>query len=105
MTAAELRRVVEAMTCRPWHLSDTHPEFGSSRDHSVFDTYGNVNDGPNAAAIVTLANYADALVALVEACEALDDAYDRGVGASLMSERLRGVRLSLAAVHAIRSKV
>ena len=49
-------------------------------------------------AITALANHADALVALVEACEALND------GRIPLGTSAATVRAALAAVHAIRSE-
>lgn len=99
-TGTELHRIVGAMTDRPWHVSD-QPEFvlNDARSEQVCDTYGCRNDIKNAAAIALLANHADALVALVLACESTrgldtsDPAFWRGMEA---------MYAALAAVHAIK---
>lgn len=81
MTSAELRRIIEAMTERPWSATNY-----SSRPDSFYDIWrGTIVDRPSqriarmmrlgdeahsdAVAIATIVNHADALVALVEACE------------------------------------
>ncbi len=88
MTSAELRRIVGAME---------HDIVDDLRKDMEFNAYRK----EYIAAIVTLANHADALVALVEACERLAayelQGMDLGVGARGAVLAMRG---ALLAVHA-----
>lgn len=105
MTSAELRRIVEARSwpktwfARGQHLSrrpDNTGMGGSLHTNHI----GVMADRDDATAVATLANHADALVALVEAVER----WARGLpedGATLeVDDQLAA---ALAAVHAVRS--
>lgn len=94
-TSTELRRIVGAMTERPWFLSEHD---GSIRggadpvdDHDVGDAdFSDVD----MTAVLALANHADALVALVEACERLHEEQSQPAVYAVMR--------ALAAVHAVK---
>ena len=57
----------------------------------------------NVTAIVALTNHADALAALVETCERLDRAAERGQTQHVL-DVVGTVRTALAAVHAVRGE-
>lgn len=100
MISTDLRRIVSAMTERPWFHDSETPTSGFKYVH-VGDANGPGQTvaqwllPPDASAIVTLANHADALVALVEAVERL--AHDQNQPA------VYAVLGALAAVHAVGS--
>ena len=102
MTSAELRRIVGAMTERPWRNGADLSHFDAPEvtDGRTF-AYHVTNDA-DAVAIATLANHAAALVELVRACERLAEyelqGMDLGVGAR---GAVLAMRDALAAVHAI----
>lgn len=99
MTSTELRRIVGAMTDRPWRAYQ-HGSMGPDdfvlqmgpdpRQYEILDR-------DDAAAIVALANHADALVALVKACERWKACTAKGLG----SRAEHDLQDALAAVHAI----
>lgn len=140
MTSTELRRIVGAMTERPWkHGSwqyDAGPPFryveirpSGDEDVSItvdgpipsnaLDDVKNVIGGcgccgspfgrhEDGQAIVTLANHADALVALVEACEQeasvlASFAARNGASYANTAKAIERVLSALAAVHATKA--
>lgn len=98
MTSDELARIIGAMTERPWAHSEPHG-FIVNKQHELgtAETYQYENSDNNAAAIVALANHADAFLELVAACEAFFPRYDCGPGVG----ELQKLRAALAAVHAV----
>lgn len=96
MTSAELRRIVGAMTERPWRAY-RHGSMGPEHfvleigDQSEFQNY-EILPEDDATAVAILANHADALVALVEACEVAGRHLDLSPA----------VQDALDAVHAVR---
>jgi len=52
-------------------------------------------------AMQVVAVHADAMVALLEACEALDDGIERAVSVGQLQHRMRAMQNALAAVHAV----
>lgn len=107
MTSADLRRIVEAMTARPWRMAyENYPDgcgstsVLSSTDSTVYRSENPSNAARNNAnSIATLANHADALVALVEACEAVARDWPGNCGPSLGE-----MKRVLSGVHAVRSE-
>lgn len=105
-TSTELRRIVGAMTERPWVVEREREGWISVfREHGtmVFRGERDPRFAPDATGITTLANHADALVVLVEACER----YVRGIDPEVFSTRAEAnlhyaLADALAAVHAVK---
>lgn len=111
-TSTELRRIVGAMTERPWFQDSESPTSGFRYVH-----VGDAN-GPgqtvaqwtlpqDATAIAALANHADALVALVEAVERESAALSafaarNGAAYANTAKAIESVLGALAAVHAVK---
>lgn len=123
----ELRRIVGAMTARPWKWSEQHrlegpprtEDYGSGPEQ-VRDTIIETDCGhyppeeQDREAIATLANHADAFVKLVEACERRRDLECDLPGCSgwhhtmacqkRVSDSDKAIDAALTAVHAIPEK-
>lgn len=117
MTSAELRCIVEAMTSAPWRMD--HLDMRSPSGYRVLRISG-FEAAADIESIVTIANHADALVALVEAVERRAEAgraYNERMSQTIrdghgppqrlwVSECLQAdeaIAEALAAVHAVRS--
>lgn len=102
MKADELGAVVAAMTRRPWRWGGggANLKLQSPSGYTVLRIDGYEAAG-DTAAILALANHADALVELVRACERLDDAVNRGADVPSVSQALHSVLGSLSTLHAI----
>lgn len=106
MTSADLRRLVVAMTERPWEANGRDVRCAKGLFAELLDVNHIGDSEQNAAAIAALANHADALVALLDACEGvakLGSLLHTTVGtpASEFSVWERMIS-ALAAVHAIK---
>lgn len=106
-TSTELRRIVGAMTERPWfarsrflsRVRDSSGVGGTLPTNHI----GNLAERDDAVAIAALANHADALVALVEAVEGYARVVDpEGFSTRLEAELHGALEDALAAVHAIK---
>jgi hypothetical protein len=95
MTSDELRAIFSAMTARPWENERGLITAGRECVVVIGD-----NESANEAAIVALANHADALVKLVAACERFVDVYERGGDVSL-TDVARDLSSALARVHEV----
>lgn len=110
MISTDLRRIVDAMTGEQWKYNRELAWLNASDpvDGEIYTianlSLDSTNDGKcygasrNGAAIAALANHADALVALVEACERWKACSSKGLG----SRAELDLQDSLAAIHAIR---
>ena len=108
----ELRRIVGAMTERPWvgFVSPLADALGVQHAGALYhdgcyvaDCIGSSNESADLSAIVTLASHADALVALVGAVERI---YELGPQPMTprQAEAFSALYRALAAVHAIPEK-
>lgn len=110
-TSTDLRRIVGAMTERPWkrHVSPLADALGVQHvgavyhgDGYVADCIGSANEAADTHAIAALANHAEALVALVEAVERWR--HTRASDTRELMAAVRAVDAALAAVHAVRGE-
>lgn len=101
MTSAELRRIVGAMT-EPEANPENCPRDSCFEAHSIEHCPWLRSVRERDAAIATLVNHADSIVALVEACESVDDAVATGISMGEIMLMLGTLRTALESVHAVK---
>lgn len=105
MTSAELRRIVGAMTPttadRPWISLGEEVILDNTRSKGGFyAACASENPEADTAGIATLRNHATALVALLEACEAIGT---QASGLNAEYDQIADIRAATRRVHATKA--